>query len=108
MIQTFSNLIDNAIKYGEENQPVNIISEIMDDSKVKITIINSGDGIPEESLPKLFDRFYRVDSSRNRKTGGVGLGLAVVKAICDWHGAGISVESIPGKETKFSVSLDII
>jgi signal transduction histidine kinase len=108
MLQTFSNLIDNAIKYGEENQPIIIRTEILDDNKVKVTIINKGEGIPEESIPKLFDRFYRVESSRNRKTGGVGLGLSVVKAICDWHKADIGVESIPGKETKFFVSLNII
>jgi heavy metal sensor kinase len=108
MLQTFSNLIDNAIKYGEENQPIIIRTEILDDNKVKVTIINKGEGIPAESIPKLFDRFYRVESSRNRKTGGVGLGLSVVKAICDWHKADIGVESIPGKETKFFVTLDII
>ncbi len=59
-------------------------------------------------MPRIFDRFYRVENSRNRKTGGVGLGLSVVKAICDWHYAEIKVESHPEKETKFSVSLDIV
>ena len=107
MIQAFSNLIDNAIKYGNENQPVIIRSEIQEDNKVRVTIINKGDGIPQESMPRLFDRFYRVESSRNRKTGGVGLGLSVVKAICGWHNAEIGVESVLGKETKFSISLDI-
>jgi signal transduction histidine kinase len=108
MIQTFSNLIDNAIKYGEENQPVFVRTEILENNKVKVTIINKGEGIPKESMPKLFDRFYRIESSRNRKTGGVGLGLSVVKAICDWHNSEIEVESIPNKETKFSISLEII
>jgi signal transduction histidine kinase len=108
MIQAFSNLIDNALKYGEENKPVIIISEIWNDDKVKVTILNYGDGIPNESIPKIFDRFYRVESSRSRKTGGVGLGLSVVKAICEWHDADLTVTSVPGKETKFSVILPII
>ncbi|MDR3609747.1 MAG: ATP-binding protein [Ignavibacteriaceae bacterium] len=108
MIQAFSNLIDNALKYGEENKSVIIISEIWNDDKVKVTILNYGDGIPNESIPKIFDRFYRVESSRSRKTGGVGLGLSVVKAICEWHDADLTVTSVPGKETKFSVILPII
>jgi len=108
MIQTFSNLLDNAIKYGEESKPLYIYSEILDNNRVRVSIINKGEGIPPESMQKLFDRFYRVESSRNRKTGGVGLGLSVVKAICDWHNAEISVDSVPGKETKFSISLEIV
>ena len=108
MIQAFSNLIDNAIKYGEENKPVKINSEIWDDDRVKVTILNYGEGISEESLPRIFDRFYRVESSRSRKTGGVGLGLSVVKAICEWHDADLKVTSIPGKESNFSVILPII
>jgi signal transduction histidine kinase len=108
IIQAFSNLIDNALKYGEENKPVLIGSEIWDDNRVKVTIVNHGDGIPRDSITKIFDRFYRVESSRSRKTGGVGLGLSVVKAICEWHDAELTVTSIPGKETKFSVILPIV
>jgi signal transduction histidine kinase len=108
MIQAFSNLVDNAIKYGEEFKPVRITSEIWNDDKVRVTIINQGEGIPQNSIPNIFDRFYRVESSRSRKTGGVGLGLSVVKAICEWHQADLNVTSIPGNETKFSVFLPIV
>jgi heavy metal sensor kinase len=107
MIQVFSNLIDNAIKYGEENHPVSIKSEILE-GKVKVSVTNTGEGIPDNSLQKIFERFYRVETSRSRKTGGVGLGLSVVKAICDWHNAIINVESVPGKETVFSFTLEIV
>jgi signal transduction histidine kinase len=87
---------------------VMINSEIWSDDKVKVTILNHGEGIPHNSITKIFDRFYRVESSRSRKTGGVGLGLSVVKAICEWHDAELTVTSIPGKETKFSVILPIV
>ena len=70
---------------------------------MKISVINSGDGIPDEALPKIFDRFYRVESSRNRNTGGVGLGLSVVKAIVNWHNAEIFVESNHEGMTEFSI-----
>lgn len=102
--QALINLIDNAIKYGEENKPILITTELAAD-KIKINIINEGESIPEESIPKIFDRFYRVEGSRNRKTGGVGLGLAVVKAIVTWHEAELEVDSKKGKYTRFSIIL---
>jgi two-component system phosphate regulon sensor histidine kinase PhoR len=108
MIQAFSNLIDNAVKYGEENHPVLIKSEIMEENRIKVSVTNTGEGIAEYSLGKIFERFYRVETSRSRKTGGVGLGLSVVKAICDWHNTEIKVESVPGKETRFSITLEIV
>ncbi|MHB1688102.1 MAG: sensor histidine kinase [Ignavibacteriaceae bacterium] len=103
MTQAFSNLIDNAIKYGEEKSEIIIKSEILDNDKIKLSVINKGEGIPEESLSKIFNRFYRVESSRNRNTGGVGLGLSVVKAIVSWHDAEIYAKSEPNKTTEFSI-----
>ncbi len=103
MMQALSNLIDNAIKYGNENNTVTIKGENLVPDKVKISVINCGEGIPEEALPKIFDRFYRVESSRNRNTGGVGLGLSVVKAIVNWHNAEIFVESNHDGVTEFSI-----
>lgn len=105
MNQALTNLIDNAIKYGEENNVVFIKGENCDTDKIKISVINKGEGIPEEAIPKIFDRFFRVESSRNRKTGGVGLGLSVVKAIVNWHDAEIYAKSIPNEETEFSILL---
>ncbi len=106
MTQALSNLVDNAIKYGDENNIVTIKAEKYDTNKLRIIVTNKGEGIPEEALPKIFDRFYRVESSRNRKTGGVGLGLSVVKAIVGWHNAEISAASVPNFETEFSIILN--
>ncbi len=106
MTQALSNLVDNAIKYGDENNTVTIKAENCDTSKIKISVTNKGEGIPEEAIQKIFDRFYRVESSRNRKTGGVGLGLSVVKAIVGWHGAEIFANSVPNSETEFSIILN--
>ena len=103
MTQAFSNLIDNAIKFGEENSEIIIKSEAYESDKIKLSVINKGEGIPAESLPKIFNRFYRVESSRNRSTGGVGLGLSVVKAIVTWHGAEIIAKSEANKTTEFSI-----
>jgi two-component system heavy metal sensor histidine kinase CusS len=107
MTQAFSNLIDNAIKYGNENEDVIISSEKCSDNKVKICIINNGERIPEEMENKIFDRFYRIESSRNRKTGGAGLGLSVVKSIINWHEADISIHSNRNGETTVSIILNI-
>ncbi len=105
MTQALSNLIDNAVKYGDENNTIKITGEVIEGSKIKISVINQGEGIPQESIPKIFDRFYRVESSRNRKTGGVGLGLSVVKAIVNWHNAEIYALSVPNEYTEFSIVL---
>ncbi|MGD1006356.1 MAG: ATP-binding protein [Ignavibacteriaceae bacterium] len=105
MTQALSNLIDNAIKYGEENNVVTLKGDIFDYNRIKISVLNKGEGIPQESVSKIFDRFYRVESSRNRKTGGVGLGLSVVKAIVTWHNAEIYAKSIPNGITEFYILL---
>ncbi len=106
MTQALSNLVDNAIKYGDENNTVIIKTEYCDSDKLKISVKNKGEGIPEEAIPKIFDRFYRVETSRSRKTGGVGLGLSVVKAIVGWHDAEIFAASVPNSETEFSIILN--
>ncbi len=104
MQQVITNLVDNAIKYGEENQTVLLVCA-KEENKILISITNKGEGIPAEELQNIFNRFYRVENSRNRKTGGIGLGLSVVKSIVEWHDGNISVESIPNGETTFTVSL---
>ena len=100
--QAISNLVDNAVKYGQENEDI-ILKGNSDNFSINISVINKGEGIPEESLSKIFDNFYRVESSRNRKLGGAGLGLAVVKAIVKWHNAEITVRSEHEKETEFKI-----
>lgn len=92
------NLVDNAIRYTEPGGRVNILVE----PRV-ITVKDTGIGIPEESLPRVFERFYRVDKSRSKETGGTGLGLAIVKHIAEVHKATIDLKSIVGSGTEIKV-----
>ena len=102
--QAFVNLIDNAIKYSDENGAIKIgVSET--EESVFVRVKDCGYGIESEHLPRLFERFYRVDTARSRKLGGTGLGLAIVKHIVSCHGGEISVESQIGEGSTFSVKL---
>ena len=102
--QVIVNLIDNAIKYTKAGGKVSI-SAIPVDHAVKITVQDSGVGIPEEHLPRIFERFYRVDKERSREAGGTGLGLAIVKHIVEAHGSKVEVKSETGKGSTFSFIL---
>lgn len=93
--QAVTNLIDNAIKYGTDGYPVIISSNIIDNDKFNITVKNWCDDISQKDIEKIFDRFYRVDSSRTRRTGGVGLGLSVVKSIVNLHSGEVKAEKFP-------------
>ncbi len=105
--QVMTNLIENAIKYGYEDEPI-IINMYKSGKNVKISVINKGEGICEEDKGKIFDRFYRIETSRSRKTGGTGLGLSIVKSIINLHGSEICVKSSPGKETEFYFTLKVV
>ncbi len=99
--QVLSNLLINSIKYNkEENGNVNINCTDLGE-KYKIEVQDNGIGIKKESIGRIFERFYRVDTDRSRKKGGTGLGLAIVKHILEAHGEQISVESEYGKGSKF-------
>ena len=76
-----------------------------DDGQVEVKVLDQGVGIPQEHLPRLFERFYRVDPSRSRKVGGTGLGLAIVKHIAQAHGGKVGVESAPGRGSTFTIYL---
>lgn len=104
--QMLINLIDNAIKYSEEGDSVKIDAKI-ENSKCIISIEDTGVGIPKEHIPRLFERFYRVDKARSRARGGTGLGLAIVKHIILSFRGEIFVESEVGKGTKFTVSIPL-
>ncbi|MFA9398067.1 MAG: ATP-binding protein [Clostridiaceae bacterium] len=104
--QMLINLIDNAIKYTDNNGEVKIISEILDDRCV-ISIVDNGIGIGEKHVNRLFERFYRADKARSRARGGTGLGLAIVKHIVISMDGNIRVESKISKGSKFIVSLPI-
>lgn len=103
MKQAVLNLVDNAVKYGYEEKPVYIRARKRVENEYVISVINLGEGIPAESLDKIFVRFFRLESSRNRKTGGVGLGLAVVNSIMALHGGRVEVTSTQNGETCFSL-----
>jgi len=101
--QVLVNLVMNAIKYTEKGKVEIIVSE--DGKRGKITVKDSGIGITERDLERIFERFYRVDKDRSREVGGTGLGLAIVKHIIEAHGSRIEVSSKPGIGSEFSFSL---
>jgi len=102
--QALVNLVDNAIKYSEANREVRVEAE-RSGPEVMVRVRDQGSGIPAEHLPRLFERFYRVDPGRSRQFGGTGLGLAIVKHIAQAHGGKVTVESTPGKGSVFSLHL---
>jgi two-component system phosphate regulon sensor histidine kinase PhoR len=104
--QAIVNLIDNAIKYSPENKEIKLITAITD-NEIKIMIEDQGFGIPEEHLPRIFERFYRVDKARSRKAGGTGLGLSIVKHIINAHKGTITVSSEINKGSVFTITLPI-
>ena len=104
--QVLTNLIVNAIKYGHEDGTIEVSIEDLVKNKVIIRITDNGEGIAKEHIPRLFERFYRVDKSGSRKEGGSGLGLSIVKHIIEAHGEKIYVESVLGVGSEFSFTLE--
>lgn len=104
--QVLINLISNAIHYANRNQAQIIISTNILKNKVLVEVKDNGMGIKPENLPRIFERFYRVETSRNRTDGGSGLGLAIVKHILEAHGENISVQSVYLEGTQFSFLLE--
>ena len=102
--QVLVNLLDNAIKYTQDNGTITI-SSAETEGMLTIAVSDTGIGIPDNDLPRIFERFYRVDAARSREQGGTGLGLAIVKHILQLYGGSISVESRPGKGSTFSFTL---
>jgi two-component system phosphate regulon sensor histidine kinase PhoR len=103
--QAVVNLVENAVKYSERGRPVRVSASRARDGGVEIRVIDLGAGIASEHLPRLFERFYRVDEGRGRKQGGTGLGLAIVKHIAQVHGGSIDVDSTPGIGSTFTIRL---
>lgn len=104
--QVISNLLVNSIKYGHMDGTTEVSVENLIKNKVIVRITDNGEGIPSEHIPRIFERFYRVDKSGSRKEGGSGLGLSIVKHIIEAHGEKIYVESVPDVGSEFSFTLE--
>ena len=102
--QAVVNLIDNAVKYSAEGSAVVVTLEERGD-EVVVSVTDEGQGVAREHLPRLFERFYRVDKARSRDLGGTGLGLAIVKHIAQIHGGRVSVDSLIGRGSTFRIHL---
>ena len=107
IFQVITNLVVNAIKYGNDGGSVDVGFNIMSEQYVLVEVIDNGVGISEEQLLKVFQRFYRVDKSGGRKQGGSGLGLSIVKHIVEAHGQSLNVNSKVGVGSTFSFSLNL-
>jgi heavy metal sensor kinase len=105
--QVVVNLLDNAIKYTPEGGSVSMTVGAQD-SRAVLEVTDTGLGIPADALPRVFERFFRVDKARARAQGGAGLGLAIVKSICTAHQGRVNVSSSPGRGSRFRVELPLV
>jgi two-component system, OmpR family, phosphate regulon sensor histidine kinase PhoR len=103
--QALVNLLDNAVKFNRPSGEVLLEVTCVGDGRVKINLTDTGIGIPYDDLPRIFERFYRVDKARSREVGGTGLGLSIVKHIIERMNGTVSVESQLGKGSTFTVLL---
>jgi len=103
--QVFSNLVDNAIKYGRNEGQVIVGARLGETGKIEAWVQDDGPGIPPESLARVFERFYRVDKARSREQGGTGLGLAIVRHIMQAHGGDVWARSAKGAGATFYLTL---
>jgi two-component system phosphate regulon sensor histidine kinase PhoR len=102
--QVLTNLLDNAVKYGREGGRV-VVRAQQDGAQLRVSVQDDGPGIEARHLPRLFERFYRVDAGRSRDLGGTGLGLSIVKHLVEGMGGQVDVQSAPGRGTTFVVTL---
>ena len=105
--EVFVNLLENAIKYGFDGSDVTLAITMVAPHHVRVNVINFGEGIEERHLPRLTERFYRIDKARSRQIGGTGLGLAIVKHIVNRHRGSLSITSTLGETTRFSVDFPL-
>ena len=105
--QVLINLLDNAVKYGRQGGKIRILAVERDGNEIQISVEDDGIGIPKEDLPRIFERFYRVDKGRSKELGGTGLGLSIVKHIVQAHGGKVWAESQTGVGSTFYVTLPL-
>jgi two-component system phosphate regulon sensor histidine kinase PhoR len=101
----FQNLVDNALKYTKPQTAVRVAARRAGEDRVAVAVSDEGEGIPAVHLPRLTERFYRVDTARSRQLGGTGLGLAIVKHVVNRHRGRLDIQSTPGKGSTFTVTL---
>jgi signal transduction histidine kinase len=104
--QVLFNLVDNAVRFTPEGGEVRIAAR-RENGSVEVSVTDTGVGIPPEALPRLFERFYRVDSARARGDGGTGIGLAIARSVVEAHGGTIHAESEPGRGSTFTFDLPV-
>jgi two-component system, OmpR family, phosphate regulon sensor histidine kinase PhoR len=105
LTMVFQNLIDNALKYARPSTTVKVTARAVGEARVSVAVSDEGEGIPAAHLPRLTERFYRVDNARSRALGGTGLGLAIVKHVVNRHRGRLDIQSTPGKGSVFTVTL---
>jgi len=108
VLRILVNLLDNAIKFSAEGSVVDLGAQEAGAGRLEVWVKDEGPGIPKEHLPRLFERFYRVDVSRSRSAGGTGLGLSIVKHLVERMGGEVRVESTEGKGSVFWVTMDVV
>ena len=105
LLSAVGNLLGNAVRYTPEGGRIELACSVLDDGRALIAVSDTGPGIAREHLPRLTERFYRVDGSRSRDTGGTGLGLSIVKHVVQRHGGSLEIDSEPGKGSRFRLLL---
>ena len=103
LLSAMSNLVTNAVRYTPQAGLIKVSWCVLEDGRGEFQVVDSGPGIAAEHIPRLTERFYRIDRSRSRETGGTGLGLAIVKHVTQRHGAELRIESQPGHGSRFSI-----
>ena len=105
LVSAFANLASNAVRYTPSGGRIEVRATVLPDGRLEFAVRDTGPGIAAEHIPRLTERFYRVDRSRSRETGGTGLGLAIVKHVVQRHGGELRIESEPGRGSRFSIVL---
>jgi two-component system phosphate regulon sensor histidine kinase PhoR len=108
LLSAVSNLVSNAVRYTPEGGRIEVGWRLRPDGAGELLVADTGPGIAREHLPRLTERFYRVDGSRSRDTGGTGLGLSIVKHVVQRHGGELEIQSEPGKGSSFKLILPAV